>query len=70
MRGGLYVYPSSESVKEFKKKIRLLITTNLNNSPYRLVSILNPILRGFGNYFGIGTLRVFSRLDHFVYYRL
>lgn len=35
-----------------------------------MVKKLNPILRGWGNYYGIGTLRVFSRLDHFVYYRL
>lgn len=46
MRGGLYVYPSSESVNNFKNKIRSCITANLNNVPYRLVSTLNPIIRG------------------------
>ena len=70
MRGGLYVYPSALSVSTFKHKIKSVMTKNLNASPYRIVTLLNPIIRGWGNYFGIGTLRVFSRLDHFLYYRL
>jgi RNA-directed DNA polymerase len=70
MRGGLYVYPSALSVSTFKQKIKSVMTKNLNASPYHIVTLLNPIIRGWGNYFGIGTLRVFSRLDHFLYYRL
>lgn len=69
MRGGLYVYPSDTSVMKFKKKISDLIKINLNWSPYRIIESLNPIIRGWGNYFGIGTLRQFSRLDHYIYYR-
>jgi RNA-directed DNA polymerase len=70
LRGGLYVYPSDLSVSLFKHKIKSVITSNLNSSPFTMVKLLNPIIRGWGNYFGIGTLRVFSRLDHFIYYRL
>lgn len=70
IRGGLYVYPSKTKVQQFKKKIKALILKNINVSPFRLIKIINPIIRGWGNYFGIGTLRVFSRLDHFIYYRL
>ena len=69
VRGGLYVYPSNESVMKFKKKIKNVLRTNLNWSPYKIIESLNPIIRGWGNYFGIGTLRVFSRIDHFIYYR-
>lgn len=70
VRGGLYVYPSKIKVQMFKKKIKTIINKNLNVSPFRLIKILNPILTGWANYFGVGTLRVFSRLDHFIYYRL
>ena len=69
VQGGLYVYPSKIKVQAFKGKIKETIKDSLNVSPYRLVNILNPIIRGWGNYFGIGTLRVFSRLDHYIWYR-
>jgi len=70
VRSGLYVYPSKIKVQIFKIKIKETIKNNLNVSPYRLVNILNPIIRGWGNYFGIGTLRIFSRMDHYIWYRL
>lgn len=70
VRGGLYVYPSKTKVQMFKNKIKSTIIKNLNVSPFRLVKILNPIITGWGNYFGIGTLRIFARLDHYIYYRL
>jgi RNA-directed DNA polymerase len=70
LRTGLYVYPSKISIEAFKKKIKATILRSLNLSPFRLINILNPIIRGWGNYFGIGTLRVFSRLDHFIWYRI
>jgi len=70
IRGGLYVYPSKTKVQLFKDKIKSKINRNLNVSPFRLVKIVNPIISGWGNYFGIGTLRVFARLDHYIYYRL
>ena len=70
IRGGLYVYPSKTKVQQFKNKIKVVILKNINVSPFRLIKIINPIIAGWGNYFGIGTLRVFSRLDHFIYYRL
>jgi RNA-directed DNA polymerase len=70
IRGGLYVYSSKTKIQLFKKKIKSTINKNLNVSPFRLIKIINPIISGWGNYFGIGTLRVFSRLDDYIYYRL
>lgn len=70
IRTGLYVYPSKVKVQLFKDKIKSTINKNLNVSPFRLIKIINPIISGWGNYFGIGTLRLFSRLDHYIYYRL
>jgi RNA-directed DNA polymerase len=66
IRGGLYVYPSDDSIVKFKKKIKLLFVENLNLTPYKLILLLNPVIRGWGNYFAIGTKRAFSRLDHFI----
>ena len=69
IRGGLYVYPSNDSIIKFKKKIKSLFVKNLNLTPYKMILLLNPIIRGWGNYYAIGTKRVFSRLDHFIWYR-
>ena len=69
IRGGLYVYPSNDSISKFKKKIKLLFVKNQNLTPYKLILLLNPVIRGWGNYFAIGTKRVFSRLDHFIWFR-
>jgi RNA-directed DNA polymerase len=69
IRGGLYVYPSNGSTTKFKKKIKLILANNLNWSPYRMISYLNPVIRGWGNYFGVGTLRAFSRMDHYIFIR-
>lgn len=68
LRGGLYVYPCDFKIKTFKMKIKSILR-NINMSPYRIIQELNPIIRGWGNYFGIGTLRIFSRIDHYIWYR-
>jgi group II intron reverse transcriptase/maturase len=70
IRTGLYVYPSNPKVQAFKKKIKLTINENLNVSPFRLIKIINPIISEWGNYFGVGTSRLFSKLDYYIYYRL
>jgi retron-type reverse transcriptase len=69
-QSGLYVYPSKIKVQIFKNKIKEIIKNNLNVSPYYLIYILNPIIKSWGNYFGIGTLRIFFRLDYFIWYRI
>ena len=60
--------------KETKIKIAVcllvLLKSNLNASPYRLINILNSIIRDWKNYFVIGTSRIFSRLDYYIWYRI
>jgi hypothetical protein len=46
MRGGLYVYPSNDSIDKFKKKIKLIFVKNQNLTPYKLILLLNPVIRG------------------------
>jgi len=69
LRGGLYVYPSDDSTVKFRSKIKELFVANTNLSPYRIINVLNPIIRGWGYYFGLGSMKTFSRLDHFLWYR-
>jgi RNA-directed DNA polymerase len=69
-RSGLYIYPSSGSVKIFKAKIKKLIRLNTNASPYKLIHLLNPVIGGWGSYFDVGSYKIFSKLDHFIRFRL
>lgn len=69
-RVGLYIYPCDFKIKIFKDKIKSTLR-NLNMSPYDMIQELNPIISVWGNYFciGTGTIRTFSRLDHYIWYR-
>jgi len=70
IRNSLYVYPSKIKVQMFKTKIKEIVKNNLNVTPYRLINILNPVIKDWGNYFGIGTFKIFSKLDHYIWYRI
>jgi len=67
---GLYVYPPKSKVQTLKKKIKEIIKNNLNVSPYRLINLVNPIIISWGNYFGINTLKIYFRLDYYIWYRV
>lgn len=69
-RADLNIYPSIESVSEFKNHIKEQIKSNIHLSPYKLIQLLNPILRGWVSYFGIGfgifSKKVLLQLDTYV----
>ena len=65
-RGGLYVYPCRTNVQRFKKQIKNAFALNTNLSVFKVIRVLNPIIQNWGDYFGIGMPRMFSRLDHYV----
>jgi len=70
-RGTLFVLPSDSSIENFKNKVRK-ITQRRN--PLRLpdmIEELNPVLRGWGNYYrGAHVRRLFHRLDGWIQRRV
>lgn len=69
-RRNLYVYPNPDEIMSLKRKIKSVFTENRDLSPYQIIELINPILHGWGNYFGIGNfLRTFSLLDHWIWHR-
>jgi len=68
---GIAVYPSKESVDKIKDKIKEIIQTNNNLSAFELISKLNPILRGWYNYFSLGNSSLArSKIGHALYQKL
>lgn len=66
-----YVFPSDKSVAKFKEKVRLATRRQQPRNVKMVIAKLNPILRGWGNYFGKwhGKSR-FTRLDEWTRMRL
>jgi len=44
-RNRLYIYPSIKSVNRFKIKIKNVVKKNFNLPPYKLILLLNPIIK-------------------------
>jgi RNA-directed DNA polymerase len=73
--GRLYLqrWPSPQSMERLRSRIREL--TDARHAGVRdvrvLIARLNPLLRGWGNYFQTGNAtRKFNQIDHYVRYRL
>ena len=62
--GKLLIKPSKTKVLLFLKKIKTKLRENLNTPPNRLIMFLNPILRGWGNYYQrVVSKQTFSYVD-------
>jgi RNA-directed DNA polymerase len=68
----LHRWPSQRSMKRARAKIRALTGRNRCHQDIReIVKMVNPILRGWGNYFRTGNAaRKFNQLDSYVWWRL
>lgn len=65
------VVVSFKSIKKFKEKVRLITPRNNGKSIETFIRQLNPVLRGFTNYFRIGsTHRLFRDLMSWIRRRL
>jgi len=64
-QGSCYVMPQKEKVKDLLKGIREWLNANKQATPEMVIYHLNPILRGWSNYYKHSvSKRVFSYVDH------
>jgi group II intron reverse transcriptase/maturase len=70
-QGTLYAYPRSKSVEHFKDQIRCRTRRRAPLSTAELIAELNPVIRGWGNYYARAHVRtLFHRLDGWIIRRL
>ena len=64
------IKPSKESIRQIRKKLKGIWHKHLGSPTVALINEMNPVIRGWSNYFRIAVAkRVFSDLDNFMYYR-
>jgi RNA-directed DNA polymerase len=67
----IYTYPSKKSMASIKDKVRTLTRRAKHRTLADLLRRLNPVLRGWCNYFRHGVCaRTFSYVDHFAFWRI
>lgn len=67
----VYTYPSKKSMASIKDKVRTLTRRAKHRTLADLLRRLNPVLRGWCNYFRHGVCkRTFGYVDHFAFWRV
>ncbi|EHZ9210234.1 group II intron reverse transcriptase/maturase [Enterococcus faecalis] len=67
----MYYYPSNKSMRTIKGKVKEVIRHGQHYNLPDVVERLNPILRGWGNYFKSGNSKErFKQIDSYVIYNL
>ncbi len=70
-RMNLYVIPREKSVERFRDQLRSLTRRNAPVSLRTLIDQVNPVIRGWGNYYRNGNVRrLFHQLDGWIVRRL
>ncbi len=66
----LFIRPSQDAVARFQDRLRQEWTNLRGQNADTVMSRLNPILRGWGNYYKhVVSSRIFSKMDDFNYWR-
>jgi RNA-directed DNA polymerase len=67
----IYTYPSKKALASIKDKVRTLTRRAKHRTLADLLRRLNPVLRGWCNYFRHGVCkRTFGYVDHFAFWRI
>jgi RNA-directed DNA polymerase len=70
-RRTLYIYPSKAALAAVKAKVRVLTQGNTNQTLANLLQRVNPVLRGWANYFRHGvSAKTFDYLNAFSWRRV
>ena len=70
-QGSLYVYPRQKSIDHFKEQIRKRTRRKAPLSTQELIDEINPVIRGWGNYYKKAHVRkLFNQLDRWIIRRL
>jgi RNA-directed DNA polymerase len=69
--GVLIIKPSKDSQKKFQEKIKEVMNANKSIPQLSLIRLLNPIIRGWGNYYQhCCAAKVFQKMDFHIYQKL
>jgi group II intron reverse transcriptase/maturase len=69
--GALYAYPQEKSIQRFMDQVRRLTQRRIPCTTRELIEQLNPVLRGWGNYYKRSHIRgLFNRLNRWIVRRL
>lgn len=69
--GALYAYPREKSIRHFMEQIRKRTRRKAPVKTQELIEELNPVIRGWGNYYCKAHVRkLFNRLDRWVLRRI
>ena len=67
----LLIFPAKRKVQALRQKIRQVFHAALGRSQAALLRQLNPLLRGWANYYRHGAAKaIFSKLDHYVWHKI
>lgn len=70
-KGKLLIKPSKKGQQQLTRKLHETIFSNKMESQHKLIELLNPILRGWGNYYRhVVSKKVFSRMDYVLFMQL
>jgi len=69
--GSLYAYPREKSIQRFKDQIRRLTQRRAPVSTQELIEQINPVIRGWGQYYCRAHVRrLFNQLDRWIVRRI
>jgi RNA-directed DNA polymerase len=69
--GKVLTKPAKKNIKEVTEKIKKIIKTNKQTKQEALIGLLNPVIRGWANYYShVVSKRIFTKLDHKIWQML